>query len=82
MIGLGVPEVGHSYLLFLKQLEDGDFSIITGYKLHEGRVKLLDESGVVPFEKYKDWDEAVFVKEVLEHSKVGKAALENSKVNP
>ena len=30
VIGLGIPEVDNSYLLFLKQLEDGDFSIITG----------------------------------------------------
>lgn len=82
VIGLGIPEVGHSYLLFLKQLEDGDFSIITGYELREGRVTPLDESSVVPFEKYKDWDEAVFINEVLEHSKVSRAAPLNSKVNP
>jgi hypothetical protein len=79
--GLGIPEVGHTYLLFLKQLEDSDFSIITGYELREGRVTPLDESGVVPFEKYKDWDEAVFVNEVLEHSRLSKAAPLNSKVN-
>lgn len=62
--GLGIPKTGHRYLLFLKQLEDGDFSILTGYELLNGRVVPLDVTRVVPFEKYKDSDETNFLSEV------------------
>lgn len=59
--GLGIPKVGHRYLLFLKQLDDGDFSIVTGYELLNGRVQPLDITSVVPFSKYKDSDESTFL---------------------
>lgn len=64
--GMGIPKVGHCYLLFLTQLEDGDFSIVTGYELRGGHVVPLDESGVVQFEKYKNFDEHKFLTEVRE----------------
>ena len=64
--GFGMPKVGGCYLLFLDQLEDGDFRILTGYELRDGHVLPLDESGVVHFEKYKDADEATFLTEVRE----------------
>ena len=59
--GRGIPKVGHRYLLFLKQLDDGDFSIVTGYELVGGRVAPLDVTGVVPFAKYKGADETEFL---------------------
>lgn len=64
--GFGIPRVGGCYLLFLDQLEDGDFRILTGYEIRDGRVVPLDESGVVHFEKYKGADEATFLTEVRE----------------
>ena len=64
--GLGIPEVGSRYVLFLKRLEDGDFSIITGYELRDGRVHPLDHSSVVPFGQYKDLDENQFVTDILD----------------
>jgi hypothetical protein len=63
--GIGIPKVGHSYLLFLKPLEDGDFSIITGYEL-EGTVSPLDRSGVVDFERYKGAELTTFMNQVRE----------------
>ncbi|MCM3872405.1 MAG: hypothetical protein ND895_17110 [Pyrinomonadaceae bacterium] len=62
--GLGIPKVNHRYLLFLKQLDDGDFSILTGYQLLYGRVEPLDVTSVVPFAQYKDSDEMTFLSEV------------------
>jgi hypothetical protein len=62
--GLGIPKVNHRYLLFLKPLVDGDFSIVTGYQLLDGRVVPLDVTGVVPFAQYKDSDEPTFLSEV------------------
>lgn len=64
--GLGIPEVGHRYLLFLKQFDDGGFSIITGYELLKGRVIPLDRSSAVRFDNYNDSDADRFVTEVLE----------------
>ena len=61
---LGVPKVNHRYLLFLKPLVDGDFSILTGYQLLEGRVEPLDVTSVVPFAQYKALDEKAFLSEV------------------
>ena len=61
---MGMPQVGHRYLLFLKLLDDGDYSILTGYEFLNGRTVPLDETGVVPFDKYKDREEAKFVSEV------------------
>jgi hypothetical protein len=57
--GLGMPKAGHRYLLFLKQLQDEDFSIVTGYELLNSRVQPLD--AVMPFSKYKDSDESSFL---------------------
>ncbi|MGI8734376.1 MAG: hypothetical protein ACR2LM_13875 [Pyrinomonadaceae bacterium] len=67
--GFGIPKVGHTYMLFLKQLNDGGFSILTGYELLNGQVIPLDHSGVVPFDRYKDSDADRFVSEVLESIK-------------
>lgn len=64
--GLGIPKVDRCYLLFLKQLEDGDYSIVTGYEFRDGRVLPLDESSVVQFGKYRGLDEARFINEVRE----------------
>lgn len=61
---LGVPKVNHRYLLFLKPLVDGDFSILTGYQLLDGRVEPLDVTSVVPFAQYKALDETAFLSEV------------------
>lgn len=62
--GLGIPKVNHRYLLFLKQLNDGDFSILTGYQLLDGRVEPIDVTSVVPFAQYRDSDETAFLSEV------------------
>jgi hypothetical protein len=62
--GLGIPIKGHRYLLFLKQLDDGDFSILTGYELLDGRVRPLDTTSVVPFAKYENTEESEFLSEV------------------
>jgi len=43
---------------------DGDFSILTGYQLLDGRVEPLDLTSVVPFAKYKAFDETAFLSEV------------------
>jgi hypothetical protein len=61
---LGVPKVNHRYLLFLKPLVDGDFSILTGYQLLDGRVEPLDLTSVVPFAQYKASDETALLSEV------------------
>lgn len=62
--GIGIPKVDHRYLLFLKQLDDGDFSILTGYQLLDGRVEPLDITSAVPFAQYTDSDEPTFLSEV------------------
>lgn len=67
--GMGIPEVGHCYLLFLSQLEDGDFSILTGYEIRNGHVVPIAEAAEVPFSKYKDSQEVKFVNEVRESIK-------------
>lgn len=64
--GMGIPKFGHRYLLFLKPLEDGDFSIITGYQLLECRVIPLDRSGVVDFDQYKGAEVTAFLDQVRE----------------
>jgi hypothetical protein len=39
----GTPEIGHRYVMFLKQEPVGDvYSIITAYELINGRAKALD----------------------------------------
>ena len=60
--GAGIPKPNHRYLLFLKQLDDGDFSIVTGYELLNGRVVPLDYSGI--FGKYQGYAETQFLSEV------------------
>jgi hypothetical protein len=62
--GINIPKPDHRYLLFLKQLDDGDFSIVTGYELVDGRVMPLDDTSVVPFAKYQGSDENTFLSEV------------------
>lgn len=51
-VGHGVPTKGKRYVLFLKREEAGDFTILTGYELLNGRVFPLDES--LAFDYYKD----------------------------
>lgn len=45
---LGYPQQGRQYVLFLKRGEEGDFSILTGYELHDDKVLPLDGGGADP----------------------------------
>jgi hypothetical protein len=63
VIGQGMPQVGHQYLLFLALNEQGDFNILTGYELNAGQVLPLD-SGTPHFEVYQGWDESAFLNKV------------------
>jgi hypothetical protein len=38
----GTPQIGHRYMLFLKNTPEGDYFILTGYELAKGRVSPLD----------------------------------------
>jgi len=38
----GTPQIGHRYVLFLKNTPEGDYFILTGYELAKGRVSPLD----------------------------------------
>jgi hypothetical protein len=38
----GTPQVGHRYLLFLKNTPEGDYFVLTGYELVKGQVSPLD----------------------------------------
>lgn len=74
----GMPRKGGQYVLFLQKSNDyGDLLILTGYELSSGRVAPLDgednkEPGsVLPFAKYKDADQSVFLGEL-------RAAVQNS----
>ncbi len=58
----GIPKVDTHYLLFLEQLEDGAFQIMTGYELLEGRIVPLDDS--MPFSKYNGVDASTFLNQV------------------
>jgi len=66
----GMPLKGNRYVLFLKHEESGDFSILTGYRLSNGRITPLDgsnsddpASGMV-FSLYKGVDESQFLQEL------------------
>lgn len=65
-IGLGMPQVGRRYVLFLTRNQpEGDFHLLTGYELREGRIFPLDDStGVVHFEVYENASEATFMNEL------------------
>ena len=73
--GLGLPKVGHTYMLFLKQLDEGGFSILTGYELLNGQVTPLDRSSSVAFEKYHLTDADRFISEVVESNKQLKPSI-------
>lgn len=62
----GFPDVGHKYVFFLKLHPDlGDFYIITGYELSNGKIVPLD--GVIPpdshseFEQYRGFEQNRFL---------------------
>lgn len=75
--GIGIPKPDHRYLLFLKQLDDGDFSILTGYEFLDGRVMPLDDTSVVPFAKYKGYEEGIFLSEVSNSIKTQTSQLKD-----
>ena len=59
----GMPLIGQRYVLFLKQDEEGQsFNIITGYELHKGRVRPLDN--LHTFALYAGVDESHFLNEL------------------
>lgn len=54
-----MPLIGRSYVLFLKRIEQNDFSLITGYELHGRQIRPLDgNAGIskLPFELYRNAD--------------------------
>lgn len=63
----GMPRPGRQYVIFLRRnVEDGDFNIITGYELRAGHVIPLDgsdsgEQDQLPFAVYKNSDEAALL---------------------
>lgn len=72
-LGKNSPQVGRSYLLFLKHnSESQDYTLITGYELREGRVFPLDglpesEGSLRPFNayaSYKGKSEALLLSDV------------------
>lgn len=62
IVNLGVPMRGKSYVLFLKREEAGEFTILTGYELSNGRVFPLD--GPLAFAYYKDAVESHFMQDL------------------
>lgn len=80
--GKPLPRVGRRYLFFLKYNDDAgeDYSIITAYELRGGRVLPLDGGGFdddevpvqyIAYKKFKDADEATFLKQVREAVALG-----------
>jgi hypothetical protein len=59
----GMPQKGERYVLFLNKISNGDYLILTGYKLANGKVTPLDGEGNkdprsdLPFAQYRDVDE-------------------------
>ena len=51
-MGRGIPSTGHRYLLFLKDMGDSGFSIVTGYE--------LSGKGVVPLDGIEGSDDSVY----------------------
>ena len=63
----GMPRKSRRYVLFLKYNEEAKaYGILTGYKLHGGKVSLLDEVELERFAIYKDMDERSFLETVRE----------------
>jgi hypothetical protein len=61
----GMPRMARKYVLFLKHNEQGnDFTILTGYELHENRVFPLDQPE--SFASYKKYSESAFLNAVRE----------------
>ncbi len=56
--GVGVPRVGRKYALFLVRYQQ-DLVILTGYELHQNKVKPLD--GIQMFQVYKNMDVQTFM---------------------
>ncbi len=61
--GRNLPQVGSSYVFFLKRNPDDSFSIITGYRISGGRIFPLDsspkgENKIKQFANYERYDNA------------------------
>jgi hypothetical protein len=69
----GWPATGSRYVLFLRKNQSGDFDIVTGYELREGKVEPLDgaDGGSLPFKKYAGTPEPSLLDEI-------KTAITNS----
>jgi len=66
----GMPLKGGHYVLFLKREESGDFTIVTGYKLTDGRTVPLDGGdnddprAALAFSRYKGVGESEFLQDL------------------
>jgi hypothetical protein len=62
--GQGWPQVGERYLLFLKGDGSTNYTLITGYHLHGGKVRALDganaRGGRLPFNEFDGISESSF----------------------
>ena len=68
----GVPQIGQTCLLFLKRnLQDDDFSILTGYELRNGKVYSLDKEE--QFLAYTNTDKDTFLSEITKAIQKGGA---------
>lgn len=61
VVGYGVPRPNKRYVLFLKR-EEENLTIVTGYELHEKKVRPLDHSK--KFKKFEDASEDAFLSEI------------------
>lgn len=67
LTGLGMPQTGRRYVLFLtREEQEESYQILTGYELLEGRVSPLDgeKNSSLPFASYKGVDEAIFLNQL------------------
>lgn len=68
--GQGAPRVGRQYVLFLKDIEQGQgLYLVTGYEIRGRRIMPIDGRTVeggekTPFDKYKDFDAVAFLAKV------------------
>jgi hypothetical protein len=68
--GQGMPMVGRRYLLFLKAIDDGAFTIVTGYDIDGDTVIPLDGSTAADgsrqyvFDRYEGYDSSVLLTQV------------------